>query len=170
MSVIINASIDGTSYPDITKIITGGKTINLSGINEGSDLPAQIAEIKYSTFSENADAGVTVTEPHGCSGTPDIIIIWSDFRTHYTSSVKPQGSTIVGMTYNGPAGVKDYSLCDTTYTGTTGPNNNPGCAGLSSTNDGHITDVGDSTFSILAKSNRRIGAGLTYSVLAIRLA
>lgn len=169
MAVTINASIDGASYSNITKIITGGKTVNLSGIADGSDLPAQIAEIKYSTYTQESDSGSTKSFEHGCAGTPDIIVMWSDYKTRYTSESKPANTTIVGAVWNEPGGFKAYTSVGTSYAGSIA-STSPASATLASTDDGYITNVGDTTFDILFKSNRRCGGGLTYSILAIRLA
>lgn len=168
----INASIDGVSYNSITKILTGGKTINLSYHDDGgggSDLPEGIAEIKMGTYSPDSDKTSSQSISHGCSGTPDIIVLYSDYKTHYTSDTKPSNTTVVVAHYDAAGGIKNYGTVATTYTGGTNTSSITG-AEISSTNDGHIIDVGSSTFSIKAVSNRRIGGGLTYTWIAIRLA
>lgn len=169
MAVTINASIDGTTYSNITKIVTGGKDINLSGVVDGSDLPSNVAQIVTGSYTQDSDSGATKTFTHGCSGTPDIIIMWSDFQTRYTSESKPQGTTIIAECWNGPGKFKAYGTVSTSYTGEGSNVDTPAAATLASTNDGHITNVGDSTFDVLFKSNRRCGGGLTYRWLAIRL-
>lgn len=164
----INASIDGVSYNDITKIVTGGKNILLSYIDSGGDLPECIAEIAYGTYTQATDTGATKTFTHGCAAKPDIIILWSDFLTRYTSESPASGSTIVGVVWNNAGGFKAYTTVSAGYSGET-YSTAPYAATLGSTDDGHITNVGDSTFDILFKSNRRCGGGLKYEWLSIRL-
>lgn len=170
MSVTINANIDGTTYSNITKILTGGKTVNLSGIADGSDLPQQIAEIKAGSWTQESDSGVDLTFNHGCAGTPDIIIVQTDFRTRYTPSSKPSNTTIVAEYYNGLMGVKMYATVSSTYTGESNPDNSPVAARTPVTDDGYITMVDATSVTINAAANRRIGGGLTYTWFAIRLA
>lgn len=167
----INASVDGTTYNGITKILTGGKTINLSYHDDGgSDLPAQVAEIKYGTYTQESDSGSTKTFEHGCASAPDIIVMWSDFRTYYTLSNKPANTIVVGECYNYPGGFKSYATVGTSYDGTSPNSTTIVGAQVSQESDGAIYNITDSTFDVLFKSNRRCGGGLKYEWLAIRLA
>lgn len=165
----INASVDGTTYEGINKITAGGKTINLVYRDDGeSVLPASVAEIAEGSYTQETDSGVTKTFMHGLSSTPDIIVMWSDFKTRYTSESKPANTTIVGAVWNNAGGFKAYTSVSTSYTG--GDNSTSPVAGTpGSENDGFITNVGDTSFDVLFKSNRRLGGGLTYKWLAIRL-
>lgn len=169
MSVTINASIDGTSYSNITKIITGGKTINLTGTSEGSDLPQQVAEIKYGTYTQESDTGSAKDFIHGCASKPDIIILYSDFLTRYTASSKASGTTVVGAVWNNAGGGKMYTTVSADYAGESFSTTNVAST-MGSTDDGHITSVDDTKFTVKFVSNRRCGGGLVYSWLAIRLA
>lgn len=168
MSVTINASIDGTSYNNITKILTGGKTVNLSGIADGSDLPQSIAEIKTGSWTQESDSGTDYTFAHGCAGAPDIIVIDSDFKTRYTSDSKPSNTTIVGEYFNSYVG-KSFATVSTTYTGGSNTSTQFATSPVS-TDDGYISVVDDTGVTINAASNRRLGGGLTYTWIAIRLA
>ena len=163
-----NVSVDGTSYENITKIVTGGKDINLSGVAEGSDHPTGIAEIKMGSWTQQSDSSSDYTFAHGCSAAPDIVILDSNYRTRYTSESKPSNSTIVGGYYNSNVG-KAQTYVDTAYTGTSGTNNQS-AASPNSTNDGYISEVNSTSVVINAAANRLIGGGLTYKWIAIRLA
>lgn len=164
---MINAIIDGTTYTGIETITTGGKTINLEQIG-GEGLPEGIGEIKISTYTQETDTSSTKVLPHGCSMTPDIVIIDSDFKTHYTDSVTAQGTTIVHEYYNGVCGVKMYSAVAVGYKGGSNPSSNVG-ASAASTDDGYISAVDETNVTIKSASNRRIGGGLTYTMIAIVL-
>ena len=165
----INAVVDGVTYSGITKVTAGGKEINLSE-SGGGDLPTGFAEIKVGSWDQSSDSGDDYTFQHGCSGTPDIIIISSNYKTRYTPSSKPANATLVNEYWNSKQGIKVYQTVPATYDGTDGGENSPTAAILSNTNDGFISTVDSSSVTINAANNRRVGGGLTYSWIAIRLA
>lgn len=164
---MINAIVDGTTYTGIDTITTGGKTINLEQIG-GEGLPEGIGEIKISTYTQENNTSSTKVLPHGCSVTPDIVIITSDYKTHYTDEVKAANSIIVAEFYDGASGYKSYATVPSGYAG--GINTNIGySATLSSTNDGYITAVDETNVTINSVNNKRIGGGLVYTMYAIVL-
>lgn len=163
---MINAIVDGTTYTGIDKITTGGKTINLQQIG-GEGLPEGIGEIKMGSWTQASNSGSDYSFAHGCTMTPDIVIIYSDFRTHYTESVKPSTTTLVGEYYNGITH-KAYCAVDTSYTGTRNPATNVANS-LASTDDGYISTVDATNVTINCAGNRVLGAGLTYTWIAIVL-
>ena len=163
----INASVDGVTYEGITKVTAGGKEINL--METGGALPSNVAEIKTGTYTPSSADTSNKELTHGCSDTPDIIIMWSNYKTYFTSENHPANTTIVAAGWNAPGDSKFYATVDVSYSGTNELSNVSG-ANRSSSNDGHIINVGSSTFEIKCVSNRRLGAGLTYTWVAIRLA
>lgn len=166
----INATVDGVTYEDVNKVTTGGKEIALSYTESGGgDLPQQISEIKYGTYTPTANVYTTTSLTHGCSSTPDIIIMWSNYRTFFSESKKPSNSVICGATYDAPGGLKSFATVASTYTGNEDPNTYY-CGGMPNTSDGFISNVGSSTFDILCVSNRRLEKDLTYEWIAIVLA
>ena len=164
---MINAIVDGTTYTGIEQITTGGKTINLQQIG-GEGLPSGIGEVKINTFSPASDIYTSTDWAHGCTMTPDIIIIYSDFKTHYTESVKPNNTTIVAEHWSKPGGTTSYSAVPASYAGGTNPTTNV-AGSLAVGGDGNITNVDATNVTINAKGTRRIGGGLTYTMIAIVL-
>lgn len=164
----INASIDNVSYDNINKIVVGGKNILLSAIESGGDLPANVAEIVAGSYTPESNIYQTTSFTHGCSGTPDIIILWTDYKTFFSASKRPTNTNIVAAKYDAISGTKEIFTVPSTYEGTA---NSSTCyyGAIDSTNDGLITDVGETTFSFLCKANRKFDAGLHIQWLAIRL-
>lgn len=163
---MINAIVDGTTYTGIETITTGGKTINLEQIG-GEGLPEGIGEIKMGSWTQERKSSEDYSFAHGCSMTPDIVVIISDFRTHYTESVKPSNTTIVGEYYNGITH-KSYCTVSNAYAGSSDPSNNVS-GSLALTDDGYISSVDATNITINCASNRLLGAGLTYTWIAIVL-
>lgn len=163
---MINATVDGTKYTGIDTITTGGKTISLEQIG-GEGLPEEIGEIKIGSWSQANNSSADYTFAHGCSMTPDIVIVYSDFRTHYTSSVKPSNSTLVGWHWNGITN-KGYCTVSVSYTGTDDPTSSIS-GSLASSDDGFISAVDSTNVTINCAVNRLLGAGLTYTWIAIVL-
>lgn len=163
---MINAIIDGTTYTGIEKITTGGKTINLEQIG-GEGLPEGIGEIKMGSWTQASNSGSDYSFAHGCTMTPDIVIIYSDFRTYYTETVKPSTTTLVGWHWNGITN-KGCCAVSNSYTGTLNPSTNMANS-LLSNDDGYISAVDATNVTINCASNRVLGAGLTYTWIAIVL-
>lgn len=163
---MINAIVDGTTYTGIETITTGGKTINLEQIG-GEGLPEGIGEIKMGSWTQARNSGADYSFAHGCTMTPDIVIIYSDFRTHYSESVNPSNTTLVGEYYNRITH-KSYCAVPTTYKGSLNPSANYSNS-LASTDDGYISSVDATNITINCESNRLLGAGLTYTWIAIVL-
>lgn len=166
----INAVVDGVTYSGITKVTAGGKEISLSESGGGGDLPAGIVEIKVGSWEQESDSSNDYTFNHGCGGTPEIIIISSNYKTRYTPTSKPANATLINEYWNSKQGIKEYQTVPATYDGSEGGENAPSGGALASTNDGFISSVDSSSVTINAAANRRIGGGLTYSWIAIRLA
>lgn len=165
----ITATVDGTNYSDIETITTGGKTITLteSGGGGGS-LPTGVAEIKSGSFSpENDITSGNKEVEHGCSGTPDIIEVWSDYRTRYTPESKPANTTMVGFHYNSKT-AKGATSVGTSYEGNAQPSTMYN-AQDSADGEGLIISVDSTKFTIKNHSTRRLGGGLTYKWIAVRL-
>lgn len=162
----VNATIDGTQYNDINTITVGGKNIMLVG--EGGELPSGIAEIKVGEFSSENEVSSEYSFNHGCSSTPDIVIINSNYTQRYSSDVPPAHTTIVGSFWDSASKVKSYAAITTTYTTGSEPTS---CYAvkLSSTDVGFISNVDETKVYINAASTKRIGAGLTYKYIAIVL-
>jgi len=164
----INASVDGTSYENITKITAGGKEINLSYYDDGGDLPQGIAEIKMGSFKPDSVIYSDYNVAHGCSGTPDIIVLTSDYKTAYTSELKPSNTVIAGDVWIGGLG-KFVATISTSYTGESSASTVTGQS-IGGSSDGNISSVDGTNFTIAAKSNRRMETNVTYTWIAIRLA
>ena len=61
-----------------------------------------------------------------------------------------------------------FSTVSSGYAGSSNPSANTGAA-IDVTNDGNITAVDETNVTIKSVSNRRIGGGLTYTMIAIVL-
>lgn len=165
----INASVDGVTYNGITKVTAGGKTINLSYHDDGGgDLPAGIAEIKMGTFKPESGVYSDYNVAHGCGGAPDIIVLYSDYKTAYTSSSTARNTIVVGETWVN----KNHKACAMIGSGYAGSMNAGTVTGsnIGTASDGAINSVDDTYFTIAAKSNRRLDTPVTYTWIAIRLA
>ncbi len=167
----INATVDGTTYEGITKISSAGPDINLSYYEEGGDLPQEIAEIMTgSEYQESMTTSGMKSFSHGCTGgAPDIIIMWSDYRTRYKSGDTAQNAIIVGASWYRKQGYKTHTRVPSGYAGTNTASTFS-CKNISDTSNYMIDEVTDTTFSITTAGSRRIDAGLTYRWIAIRLA
>ena len=134
----------------------------------GGAMPSGIAEIKAGEYNAETVQTTTVSISHGCSGTPDIIIVWSNYKTVFTPTSKPVNGTFAGGAYNGPNGNKYYVYVGVSYEGTDDAATGY-VAGLASTDYGQIQNVGSTTFDIKCTANRRMGPNMTYKWIAIRL-
>ena len=131
-------------------------------------LPTGIAEVKTGTYYAESNIITTHTFSHGCNGAPNIIVLWSDYKTVYTPDAHPSNTTVVAAHYDMSGGSKSYASVPNTYSGTTDATSGTRSP-ISNTDSGNISNVNSSTFDILCVSNRRLGAGLTYKWVAIRL-
>ncbi len=166
----INASMNGTTYEGVSSVSAGGKTISLVYVDDGGGLPQGVAEISAGSWTQESNqSSGTFDIAHGLSGKPDIIIVNSDYKTRYKAGDTAPNTMLVAFSCNRQEAEMTVAKVSSGYAGSTDAASLDAGIYAENSSDMGIRAVGDEAFTVKAYTNGRLGAGLTYSWIAIRL-